>query len=184
MTDNFESPSAKHSESIARNWDMLSVGSFGAAIIVGLVKTANDVRHKFYQAFVVGYPGRETICTDILQTTEAKFKANETQLIKGEIAPAAYFDKMHSLAKERKGLVATRLKEGLGIESEGLWSGWIKGTAQRLNRLGTTNRMDAAMGFAGTATIALGAIAVLKHSSRVLDAINQKIADQEKGRTP
>jgi hypothetical protein len=162
---------------------MVSVSSFAAAAAIGLVKTANDIRHKFYQAFVIGYEGRETVCTDILKKTNLEFAENEANFISGRTKTEDYLNKMHEIAQTRQHAVNARIKERFGIETESLWGGWIKGSYQRLQRLGSTNRMDAAMSFAGTATIALGAIAVLNHSSRVLDAINKKIASQEEDRT-
>lgn len=171
--------SADRSEDIARNWDLISVGSFVAAAAIGLVKTANDIRHKFYQACVIGYDNAETIFSSLRRTAQTKFNTNEQSFVSGNKTAAEYITEKRGIANALDGDIKKLMHTRMNISTQNAFADWTLGSLQRFKFLGRTNRTDAAMSFAGTATIALGAIAVLKHSSRVLDAINQRISQQE-----
>ena len=174
-----ENTDKNSSEKSARNWDLLSMGSFVAAGVFGLVKAANDTRHQFYQSYVIGYDGEKTVFTDLLDKTKVKFTSLKQRFSEKEIDIKEFSSEMNRFANDRQTGVNTIMKERFNIPADNALLDWTVGSVQRSNLLGRTNRMNAAMAFAGTAAIAIGAVAVLKHSSRVLDSINQKL-DQKK----
>jgi hypothetical protein len=166
-------------ENTARSWNLISVASFAGAALVGLVKTANDIRHKFYQSYVIGYDGQKTIFSAIRNSAKADFEDNLTNFNSGKKTIGQFANDERVIANQLDSDIKILMKQRIGISTQNVLTDWTVGSWQRLKLLGRTNRLDAAMGFAGTATIALGAIAVLKHSSRILDAINQKIQSKE-----
>ena len=185
MTQDSTQQRANRSEGIARNWDLVSVGSFVSACLVGLVKTANDIRHQFFQSHIKGYDNKPTFFTDILDASATEFDAAKTDFLAEKLSAKAYNAAMHEIGNRRHTSIKERLHTKYNMATDTVLKDWTIGTWQRSTFLGRTDRVNAAMGFTGTALIALGAIAVLKHSSRVLDAINHKISlqnESEKGR--
>lgn len=166
-------------ETLAKRWNVVSIGAFVAAGTFGLIRTLNDIRHQFYQAFVIGYKGRRTIFSDVLDRSNIDFQNNSERFNSGAIDVKTYANNQAAIAESRNLAVRGLMHERMHIANTNPIADWTLGTYQRFHLLGRTNRVNAAMGFASTAAVAMGAVAVLKHGSHLLDAINEKLETRE-----
>lgn len=175
-----------------RNWDFLSIGAFTAAAGFGLFAIANKIRESFWKNIIHGYGENETVFTDIVEkyigTKEARhgharsdgrvfpnqFNEHFERHKTGEWSLARVDAENATTVKAYRKEIADKLLKEYRIPTYGI-AGWTEGIVKRWNKLGKSARMDTSFGAAGVTAVAIGAIAVLRHSKHTLDRIETKL---------
>jgi hypothetical protein len=198
MAEPHDSDTASHAPSKPRgfidaprhrsNWDTLSIGSFLAAGIISVGTLANNIRDKFYHAFVEGYHESRTPFSDIIEKYTGKQGADHRRAApvdglfdrlavdynEGHKKPESFLKKRHELSLDFRQEVNDRLLKDFKIPSRG-FKGWTEGTWKRWQHLGAGARRDAGLGFAAVSAISVGAIAMLNHSKHTLDRVEDRL---------
>lgn len=173
---------------VRSNWDTISIGSFLAAGAASAATLVNNVRQRFHHSFVEGYGESRTPFSSVLFKYQGKQGANHSpnapvdglfdelavRRNRGNISPSEFEKQKKQLTKNFHGEINQILEKDFGIHSTGL-KGWTVGTWQRWNRLGKTSARDAALGIAAVSFVGLGAVAVLRHSKKTLDKVEDRL---------
>ena len=172
---------AKKPRDMLRNWDWMTVASFGAAGMLGVWKVANDVRIRFWETFVRGHDKIGSPFHDLRDANQANLKSI-TDSYNAKIIEAATYDaQMHVGIKEYQGKVADRLLKEFDIPTHGI-RGWTEGTIKRIQKMGMATRIDNTLGFAAGLAVTVGAFSVLRHSKHTVDRIEDKLDQQAEQR--
>lgn len=156
------------------NMDLIAMASFAGAAALGLFNTVNNIRHEFYQSFIAGWNRVPTAFTDLKNHFEGLQRSNLTDYQAGTIDSATYRQNIQRIANENQAAVNERLLKDFNIPTNG-FRGWTEGTYKRFKEIGRTSRVNAGIGFATTAAITIGALALLRHNKDTLDKIDTKL---------
>jgi hypothetical protein len=173
------------------NWDVVSIVSFAAAGVLGIGTICNNIRDKFFHAFVDGYGESRTPFTDIIEkyngrrgvrhssyhADDGAFDALSRRHKANLVSDSEFVAERKKLTHEFRREINERLLEKFNVPSEG-FRGWTEGNLKRWQMLGNGARRDASLGFAALSAISIGAISIMRNSKNTLDRVEDKLDEK------
>jgi hypothetical protein len=206
--DQDDKPIRSHAKPKHSTLDYIALSSFVGGGILSAFTVCNNIRTKFYHAFVEGHGESRTPFSDILK----KYNGNpgvqvmprEETLKFGHYEADGLFDDISmrlnqkrvdntfpkddvktyladraKLTREFRTEINDRIKTVFNIESDGV-KGWTIGNVQRWKMLGHNSRRESSLAFASILALGIGAATILRHSKNTLDRIETDLDEQRR----
>ena len=189
-------------------WDYVALGSFLGGGILSAFTVCNNIRTKFYHAFVEGHGESRTPFSDITEKYNGKpgvqVMPGQAKLNFGNYETDGLFDTISmrlnqkrldntfpkddvktyladraKLTREFRTEINDRIKTVFNIESDGI-KGWTTGNVQRWKMLGHNSKRESSLAFASILALGIGAATILRHSKNTLDRIESDLDEQRR----
>ncbi len=176
---------ARETDSRSRTIDFIIGGSFISAGIAGITSAYNNIRHNFLQAFVYGYDNKPDnwFSTHLKESKDTRQVFDEA-FAKGTIKEAEFYTKQKAWVKDNSKLLNQLIDEKFEVKGSNAITKFVNRGITMAKYAGKTTRNSALMGIASSSAVAIGAVAVLKHSKTNSDNMNaliEKIESKEQG---
>ncbi len=178
------------------NWDRISIASFVAGASFGIATICNRIRERFFHSFVLNHEESRSPFSTILEEYNGTHKATASgnkkipglfdelagQYNNKKITADEYVTKRKDYAKGLRTEINAVLEKDFKIPTSNFFKDATIGNWKRWQHLGSGAKSESALGFAAVTAVAVGAVAVLRHSKRTLDSIEDRLSTAQTSR--